>query len=177
MIRAGQGRRVQTELKRLFSQLQAAPIYGEQRVEVPQRGGRRARVARLRLRATVVELPAPKGREALGPLRMNAVWAEEDGHTETPLNGLLLTSEAIGTRDEVKAVLSHYTRRWLIGVSSQGHTVQSVAVRPRPRDSGLVAWEAPWRESKTVEPSDNRFRKEQAQHTRWQRAVNAEVAS
>ncbi len=41
------------------------------------------------------------------------------------------------------------------GVSGQGHIIQSVKVRPRPRDSSLVAWEAPWRESKTVKPSDN----------------------
>jgi hypothetical protein len=49
--------------------------------------------------------------------------------------------------------------------------------RPRLRDSGLVAGEAPWRESKTVEPSDNILRKECAQRTRLQRAVNADVAS
>jgi hypothetical protein len=62
-------------------------------------------------------------------------------------------------------------------VSSQGHIVQSVGDRPRLKDSGLVAGEAPWRGSKTVEPSDNMLRKECAQRTRLQRAVNAEVAS
>ena len=70
-----------------------------------------------------------------------------------------------------------YHERWEIGVSSQGHIVQSVRDRPRPKDSGLVAWEAPWRESKTAEPSDNTLRKECAQRTRLQRAVNADVAS
>ena len=50
-------------------------------------------------------------------------------------------------------------------------------VRPRLKDSGLVAWEAPWRESKTVEPSDNMLRKEYARRTRLQRKVNADVAS
>ena len=70
-----------------------------------------------------------------------------------------------------------YGKRWSIGVSSEGHSVQSVEVRPRRKDSGLVAWEAPWRENKTVEPSDNRRRKAHAQHTRLQRAVNAAVAS
>jgi hypothetical protein len=44
--------------------------------------------------------------------------------------------------------------RWKIGVSGEGHITQSVPVRPRPKDSSLVAWEAPWRESKTVKPSD-----------------------
>jgi hypothetical protein len=48
-----------------------------------------------------------------------------------------------------------YRVRWQAGVPSEGHRVQSVKVRPRPRDSSLVAWEAPWRESKTVKPSDN----------------------
>jgi hypothetical protein len=67
--------------------------------------------------------------------------------------------------------------RWIIGVSSQGHIVQSVKDRPRPKDSGLVAGEAPWRESKTAEPSDNILGKECAQRTRLQRTVNVDVAS
>ena len=62
-------------------------------------------------------------------------------------------------------------------MSSQGHINQSVKVRPRPRDSSLVAGEAPWSESKTVKPSDNMLRKEYAQLTRLQRIVNADVAS
>ena len=41
-----------------------------------------------------------------------------------------------------------YKERWQIGVSSQGHIVQSVRDRPRSKDSGLVAGEAPWCESK-----------------------------
>jgi hypothetical protein len=39
-------------------------------------------------------------------------------------------------------------------VSGEGHIVQPVKVRPRLTDSSLVAWEVPWRESKTVKPSD-----------------------
>jgi hypothetical protein len=68
-------------------------------------------------------------------------------------------------------------QRWNIGVSSQGHIVQSVKDRPRSKDSDLVAGEAPWRESKTAEPSDNILGKECAQRTRLQRTVNADVAS
>jgi len=70
-----------------------------------------------------------------------------------------------------------YKCRWQVGVSSQGHIVQSVKDRPGPKDSGLVAGEAPWRESKTAEPSDNMLGKEYAQRTRLQRAVNVDVAS
>ena len=64
-----------------------------------------------------------------------------------------------------------------MAVSSEGHILQSVEVRPRLKDSGLVAWEAPWRESKTAEPSDNILEIEYWQSTRLQRAVNAGVAS
>ena len=70
-----------------------------------------------------------------------------------------------------------YHDRWEIGVSSQGHIIQPVRDRPRPKDSGLVAWEAPWRESKTAKPSDIMLRKEYAIRTRLQCKVNADVAS
>jgi hypothetical protein len=70
-----------------------------------------------------------------------------------------------------------YKDRWEVGVSRQGHINQSVRVRPRLTDSGLVAGEAPWSKSKTVKPSDNMLRKEHAQHTRLQRTVNVDVAS
>jgi hypothetical protein len=70
-----------------------------------------------------------------------------------------------------------YKCRWQVGVSRQGHINQSVKVRPRPKDSSLVAGEAPWSESETVMPSDNMLRKEYAQLTRLQRTVNADVAS
>ncbi|HSW63608.1 MAG TPA: IS4 family transposase, partial [Dissulfurispiraceae bacterium] len=59
--------------------------------------------------------------------------------------------------DELAAL---YHQRWGIGVSRQGHIIQSVKDRPRLKDSGLVAWEAPWRESKTAEPSDKILGKE-----------------
>jgi len=65
----------------------------------------------------------------------------------------------------------------VLGVSRSGHINQSVKVRPRPEDSSLVAWEAPWSESKTAKPSDNILGKEYAQRTRLQRTVNADVAS
>ena len=62
-------------------------------------------------------------------------------------------------------------------MSSQGHINQPVQVRPRLTDSSLVAWEASWSVSETMRPSDNMLRKEYAQLTRLQRAVNADVAS
>jgi hypothetical protein len=68
---------------------------------------------------------------------------------------LLLTSVPIATAEQAVEVLQWYLCRLQIGVSGEGHIVQPVKVRSRLTDSSLVAWEAPWRESKTVKPSDN----------------------
>jgi len=87
---------------------------------------------------------------------------------------VLLTNHLKFGANTISAI---YKERWQIGVSRQGHIIQSVKVRPGPRDSSPVAGEAPWRESKMVKPSDKLFRKEMMQGLRPQRAVNADVAS
>jgi hypothetical protein len=51
-------------------------------------------------------------------------------------------------------IIAIYSYRWKIGVSREGH-MHPVGESPTEvRSSNLVAWEAPWREIKTVEPSD-----------------------
>ena len=110
--------------------------------------------------------------QEIGPeacLRRIEVWVEERQETMVFVtNNLKLAASTIA---------AIYKERWQIGVSSQGHIIQSVKDRPRSKDSDLVAGEASWRESKTAKPSDNMLRKECAQRTRLQRAVNADVAS
>ena len=71
---------------------------------------------------------------------------------ETDKNLVFLTNHTLLPALTICAL---YKSRWQVGVSSQGHVFKSVKVRPRLEDSDLVAWEAPWRETKTVEPSDN----------------------
>ena len=68
-----------------------------------------------------------------------------------------------------------YRERWQVGVSREGHIIQSVKVRPRLKDPNLVAWEAPWRETKTVKPSDKVFIMENMQH--YQAATYSERRS
>ncbi len=74
-------------------------------------------------------------------------------------------------------ISSIYKDRWQIGLSSKGHINPSVKVRPRIKDSSLVAGEAPWRETKMVKPSDNILTMKDEQNSRPQRTVNADVAS
>ncbi len=65
-----------------------------------------------------------------------------------------LETEIVKRSDHAKGFVQ-LPKRWIVGVSSEGHAVMSVKVRPEPKDSGFEAREAPWRESKTAEPSDN----------------------
>src|ERR1039457_513319 len=89
----------------------------------------------------------------------------------------LITDLPVTSRAEAIEKLRWYAMRWKIGVSREGHVFKSVKVRPRSKDSGLVAWEAPLRESKTVEPSDNILSQGVcAKHPVVSR-MNAEVAS
>jgi hypothetical protein len=100
----------------------------------------------------------------------------EDVEDAEPLYRLITTilDHILAPAQELAAL---YHERWEIGVSSQGHIVQSVRDRPGSKGSDPVAGEASWRESKTAEPSDKHTRKECAQRTRLQRTVNADVAS
>ena len=110
-------------------------------------------------------------------IRLRVIEYTLEGVVDTEPIYRLVTSILDPDQAPATELAALYHERWEIGVSSQGHIVQSVKDRPRPKDSGLVAGEAPWRESKTAEPSDNMLRKEYAQRTRSQRAVNADVAS
>ena len=65
-----------------------------------------------------------------------------------------LETEIVKRSDHAKGFVQ-LPKRWIVGVSSEGHAVMSVKVRPEPKNSGFEAREAPWRESKTAEPSDN----------------------
>jgi hypothetical protein len=112
----------------------------ETEFEVPQNRNIRA--------DQIIQLTAAQAqRDCPGPLRRVVVW---DAENEREI--VLLTNLFDFGATTIAAI---YKERWKIGVSRQGHIVQSVQDRPRPKDSGLVAREAPWRESKTAEPSDN----------------------
>jgi Domain of unknown function (DUF4372)/Transposase DDE domain len=118
----------------------------------------------------LIQLTGEKAqRDCPFPLRRVVVW---DAVNDREI--VLLTNQTEFGSTTIAAI---YKDRWEIGVSSQGHIVQSVKDRPRSKDSDLVAGEASWRESKTTEPSDNILGKECAQRTRLQRTVNADVAS
>lgn len=122
IVRAEWDRNVteQDEVDHLREVLKGAPVRGTAQVELPQRGGRPARTAKLRLTSAKVELRRPKPLDAKHPakLEVNAVLAEElnPPKNEEPLNWMLLTTEPISTLSEVENVLKFYRMRWRIEV-------------------------------------------------------------
>lgn len=103
----------------VFEALADAPVLGEHKVKLEQRGGRQRRRGRtvcLEVRAATVMLKAPKREPELGPLEVNAVLATEraPAPSEEALQWLVLTSEPIDTRAAVVQVLHYYSLRWRI---------------------------------------------------------------
>ncbi len=122
ILRAEYDRNVveQEEAKHLLEVLKVARSCGVAQVELPQRGGRPARVATLRLSKATVELKRPHslGAEYLPKLQINVVLAEEQNppNDDEPLKWMLLTTEPIDTLEEVELVLKFYRMRWRIEV-------------------------------------------------------------
>ena len=119
VVRASWDRRVQGEVSYLFEALEQAPVLGERTVRVEQRGGkqaRRARTARLSVRAGTVTLRAPRREARLGPLEVNAVPAQEldAPQGEEPVCWLLLSSEPVDDFTAACRVLHYYTLRWRV---------------------------------------------------------------
>lgn len=119
VVRASWDRRVQGEASHLFAALEQAPVLGEHTVRLAQRGGkqaRRARNARLSVRAGTVTLRAPRRNERLGPLEVNGVLAQELDvpQGEEPVCWLLLSSEPVDSFAAACQVLRYYALRWRV---------------------------------------------------------------
>lgn len=128
MIRAGRGfvtraahdRRVAEEegLGFVHALMSKARLVGKTHVQVPQRGGRPARVATLEVRARRLSLRRPDNVRARFPrtIAVGVVWAREVDPPPgvEPLEWMLFTTEPVGTRDGVLRVLRWYAYRWRI---------------------------------------------------------------
>lgn len=95
-----------------------APVLAHYTVEVPGGSTRRARTARMRVRASRVRLLLrDRWFKTSAELDLNVVWAVEVGTTprgEKPLDWMLLTNAPVDTANEVLAVVRSYQMRWRI---------------------------------------------------------------
>ena len=79
---------------------------------------RKARVARLEVRALRLEVKPPHERSHLPSVTMNVVLVEEVGGPgdDTDVSWLLLTSLPVGTVEEVSKIIDYYAARWAVEV-------------------------------------------------------------
>lgn len=116
VVRSMENRRLQGQKKTLWPMLEErAQTVGQTIVNIPQRGGRKARQATVTLRSMEVELAAPRDKKG-DPLTVRVVLAEEANAplSVEALRWVLLTSEPVGNAQEVQEVVRYYTLRWCI---------------------------------------------------------------
>jgi hypothetical protein len=118
LVRADRGRNRQVEGKSLWEKMADEPIAGYQEVEVPARGSRRRRTAKLAVHYGKVTLNCPAGKK-LPSVDVWAVYVHEVEHSRRvrePLDWLLLTT--VETTDFKQACerIQWYARRWNIEV-------------------------------------------------------------
>jgi hypothetical protein len=118
LIRAEQNRKLDAEEHTLWAHMGAQPIAGYQTLEVPRRGNRAARVARMAISYARVELKAPQRLGRLQPVGMWAVWAREvtaPAQTQA-LEWMLLTTCPVESFEQATEKIAWYCARWNIEI-------------------------------------------------------------
>jgi hypothetical protein len=119
IVRARENRKTKTQGDKLFEQVFHRPLLGTYKVQVQQRGGRKARLAVIQYYSASVEVVLPKHQRHKGyppTLQVNVVGAKEvkkDG-AQAPLEWVILTSEPVNTAELARKVLRNYELRWRI---------------------------------------------------------------
>jgi Domain of unknown function (DUF4338)/Transposase DNA-binding/Transposase Tn5 dimerisation domain len=118
LIRAEQNRKLTADHATLWAHLGAQPIAGVQQLQVPRRGSRAARIAKMAISHACVELKAPTRQGKLKPITVWAVWAREIDapHKTTPLEWMLLSTCEVQNFEQACEKLTWYAARWGIEV-------------------------------------------------------------
>ncbi len=116
VVRATQNRVLVDDDRLLFYAVSQEAALGTYVVDVPQRGGRKARSVMLQVKRKTVTIQSPQrlgGR--LEPVTVNILIAEEfNNDTKDCFRWILLTSEPVDTFDDCRMVLRFYELRWRI---------------------------------------------------------------
>ena len=116
LVRASWNRNLSDAQAPLFARLAAAPVLARKHLALPASGKRKARTAKLELRACPLTLTAPlngSGR-GLAPLALWGVWAYEPKPPKgvEPLDWKLLTSVPVASAAQALERLEWYAARW-----------------------------------------------------------------
>ena len=116
LVRAAHDRSLDQNSERLWQKLETQPVRFEQEINVPETGKRKARIAKLTVRFSKVQLRVPYRFDNRDPLQVYAVYATEIDcpEGETPLEWMLLTTEVVEDLETAVKILRWYTYRWRV---------------------------------------------------------------
>ncbi|MFH0825601.1 MAG: IS4 family transposase [Pseudomonadota bacterium] len=117
LVRAEKTRNRQVDQEHLWTRMGNLPVAGGLGIQVPRRGSRAARRARLEVRYAPVELQAPKGKK-LPSVKVWAVYAREIGAPgdAEPVEWMLLTTVEVNSFEDALKILRWYEIRWNIEI-------------------------------------------------------------
>lgn len=106
------------EDRSLWDHVRGLAVAGQVELKVPRRGSNPGRSAVLAIRFAAVELQAPKRKAGLGPVRLWAIAAEEEGVPcgVEPIRWYLLTTLRVETLEQAVEKLGWYALRFQIEV-------------------------------------------------------------
>jgi hypothetical protein len=118
LVRASHDRLLGEGQGHLWDRVAQQEISGIQELNIPRKGSRPARVARLQIRFAQVSLTAPARKAKLRDLSLWAVLAREADPPAgvEPLEWMLLTTMAVNSFEQAVEKLAWYTIRWQIEV-------------------------------------------------------------
>jgi hypothetical protein len=118
LVRAEQDRLLADGQEHLWPSIEQLPAAGIQQLQLPRRGKRAARQAKLAVRFAQIRLKPPAGKAAYSSLTLWAVLAQEiEGPVDVePLKWMLLTTCRVDNFADAIEKIEWYTKRWCIEV-------------------------------------------------------------
>lgn len=120
IVRSNQNRRIKNHKDKLHDMMRALPSLGNYEFVIPASHGRKARVARMEVRFTSVELelPASAKGEADANVGLNCICVSEVSdtvpHGEKPTEWILLTNHEVNSVEQALQCVNWYKCRWFI---------------------------------------------------------------
>ena len=158
LIRAHHDRHLATSETSIHDRIAQEPVQDHLSIEIPASPTRAARTARLAVRWTTVQIPAPAHSEvssaALEVTYLDIQEVSPPGTVDEPIHWLLVTSCPLHTEADARTLVRYYTYRWLIErfhyVLKSGCRLEDRQLRTRARLQRLlgvfsdVAWHLLW---------------------------------
>lgn len=119
LVRAGQDRRLGGKSGFLWDFMKSIEVFGEYRIQVPRKIGKKAREATLEIRFSKITMPRPRNRfnpEENPPFDLYAVYTceKDPPEKEEGISWMLLTTMPVLNFDDAVEKVDWYSDRWII---------------------------------------------------------------